>query len=200
MWHVTEVLTGIGVLVALIGPLVTAYLGARWAFHNTKHERIFDKRLEWYGRSLQAMEQLRLRCRNIQAAMDHGDLQSALNPLVELQGVAEEFMLCLAEAELYASRESVQRMRALGAELDREMSPFIPEIAAARRGKGMFGQFNIWQQMRDVREVIAKAINVLERLMFRTQLEIAADGRRVLGIEIVPNNDTATLRSDSKEE
>jgi hypothetical protein len=65
------------------------------------------------------------------------------------------------------------------------MHPFIQQVAAARRGKGVLGPLNVWQQMRDIREVILRTLDVLEPLMLRAQLELAIDARRALGIEPV---------------
>jgi hypothetical protein len=53
-----------------LGAAFAAYIGVQWGLSRFQQERLFERRFDWYGRAIQAIEHLRLRCRSVRAALD----------------------------------------------------------------------------------------------------------------------------------
>jgi len=82
--------------------LVGAWLGAAIALSRFKHERAFDRRIDWYERAIRMINQTVLTLYDVEYASSRGDIAEASAALIKVNALNKQVGLLAGEAALYA--------------------------------------------------------------------------------------------------
>jgi hypothetical protein len=100
--NIENILTGIitGVLTGAVTGIVIGYFGVQFAFKRLRQERAFDRKLEWYEKTIRALGNFSRLTVEMEIAAKYRPLDAAWE-----KGAAD-LQQCLDEATLYADQES----------------------------------------------------------------------------------------------
>jgi len=106
------------VIAALIAAFIGSWIGAFAALSRFRHERAFDRRLDWYERTIRAFHDL---AQKLEIALTFQEENAPEDTLVhvwrDVQHAHLVFDTVTAEGELYASAAALRRTRSMVAQV-----------------------------------------------------------------------------------
>lgn len=96
---------------ALVGALTAGAIGFYFALRRFRHEKAFERRLEWHERTVQKLTETSERLRKVAVGMQVPQLSGDLDEeFEEALDALPNFQLLLLEATMYASRGSYRAL------------------------------------------------------------------------------------------
>lgn len=174
----------VNAIAALTGALAAGVIGYFFAVRRFHHERVFERRLAWYEKSVcqltEAGEALRKVAVSMQVPELHEDLQRDFKNA--LAAVPDARLLM--EAGMYASPKSYQALK----EAQRDQSELVTDLLQVQRAGASFGQPEMAERI-SPRIVMAAA-----KSMLHAASRLSSDVRQTLRLRDL--NDVKRLYDD----
>lgn len=158
------------------GAWAAAYFGASYTLSRFRRERLFDRRLEWYGQSVRTMYEMVTLIQDMLENAVSGDGEGFHTAFAEYQKQDRQLHLVLGEAELFVDAQSFETVSRLRREQRRISVEGVEAI------ESMGDQITNEERLAMLQEIFEE----LETAILMTRSDLVRDIRTLFDLDLLP--------------